>query len=101
MNDGWNRLPDFARNARPDVSDQDEFAIRVLRVPIPLCSCCAPVESGRDPSDVEFLVKKGALARRLLEERFATEMRPYLLNEARGTLTLELWLEEFPGAEDC
>ena len=56
--------------------------------------------SPRDRSDVEFLAKKGALARRLLEERFATEMRPYLLNEARETLTLDLWLEEFLGIED-
>ena len=51
--------------------------------------------SPRDRYDVEFLAKKGALNRRLLEERFATEMRPYLLNETRETPTLDLWLEEF------
>jgi hypothetical protein len=51
--------------------------------------------SPRDRYDVEFLAKKGALNRRLLEERFATEMLPYLLNPARETLTLDLWLEEF------
>ncbi len=51
--------------------------------------------SPRDRYDVEFLAKKGVLNRRLLEERFATEMRPYLLNAARETLALDLWLEEF------
>lgn len=56
--------------------------------------------SPRDRSDIEFLAKKGVLARRLLQERFDTEMRPYLLNEARETLTLELWLEEFFGIEN-
>lgn len=55
--------------------------------------------SPRDRSDVEFLTKRGVLARRILEERFASELRPYLLNEAREKLTLDLWLEEFFGRE--
>jgi hypothetical protein len=51
--------------------------------------------SPRDRADVEFLVKKGALDRQLLKQRFDAELRPHLLNEARETLTLELWLDEF------
>ena len=51
--------------------------------------------SPRDRSDVEFLARKGALDRKLLENRFETELRPYLLNEARESLTMKLWLEEF------
>ena len=51
--------------------------------------------SPRDRADVEFLVKKGALDRQLLMERFDAELRPHLLNEARDALTLELWLDEF------
>ena len=51
--------------------------------------------SPRDRADVEYLAKKGVLDRRRLEERFETELRPYLLNENRETLTLELWLAEF------
>jgi len=54
--------------------------------------------SPRDRSDVKFLVTKGALDRRLLEERFEAELRPYVRNEARDSLTLELWLEEFFGS---
>ena len=51
--------------------------------------------SPRDRSDVKFLVEKSALDRRLLQDRFESELRPYLLNEDRESLTLELWLEEF------
>lgn len=53
--------------------------------------------SPRDRADVEFLAKKGVLDRRLLMERFESELRPYLLNPKRGQRTLELWLEEFLG----
>jgi hypothetical protein len=51
--------------------------------------------SPRDRSDVRFLVKKGSLDRQLLQERFESELGPYVLNESRERLTLELWLEEF------
>jgi hypothetical protein len=51
--------------------------------------------SPRDRADVEFLARKGALDRTLLENRFESELRPYLLNEARETTTLHLWLGEF------
>ncbi len=55
--------------------------------------------SPRDRADVEFLAKKKALDRRLLMQRFEVELRPYLLNESRETLTLQLWLDEFLGEE--
>jgi len=55
--------------------------------------------SPRDRADVEFLVSKGVLVRRLLEDRFEAELRPNLLNEKRETLTFELWLAEFFGNE--
>ena len=51
--------------------------------------------SPRDRSDVKFLAEKSTLDRRLLRGRFESEMRPYVLDEARESLTLELWLEEF------
>jgi len=56
--------------------------------------------SPRDRADVEYLARKGVLDRRRLEERFEAELRPYLLNEKRGMLTLELWLAEFFGKEE-
>lgn len=56
--------------------------------------------SSRDRADVEFLVRQGALDRRLIEERFEVELRPYLLNRAREALTLELWLAEFLGENE-
>jgi hypothetical protein len=55
--------------------------------------------SPRDRADVEFLAKKGVLDRRLLMKRFEAELRPYLLNESREALTLQLWLDEFFGEE--
>ena len=53
--------------------------------------------SPRDRADVEFLVRHGALDRHCLEDRFETELRPYLLNEDRETATLSLWIEEYLG----
>ncbi len=55
--------------------------------------------SARDRADVEFLARKGAIDRHVLEERFESELRPYVLNEARHTDALRLWLDEFLGAE--
>jgi uncharacterized nucleotidyltransferase DUF6036 len=57
--------------------------------------------SPRDREDVAFLASKGVLDRRLLQERFDTELRPYALNEARLALSLSLWLDEFLGAVDA
>ena len=51
--------------------------------------------SPRDRSDVRYLVDRGALDRRVLQGRYEEELRPYVLNESRASLTLELWLEEF------
>src|SRR5213594_2015072 len=48
--------------------------------------------SARDRSDVEFLAKEGLIDPHVLKERFHAELRPYVLNETRETLTLELWL---------
>ena len=51
--------------------------------------------SPRDRADVEFLVRKGALDRQGLEDRFEKELRPYLLDEGRETATLKLWVDEY------
>jgi hypothetical protein len=56
--------------------------------------------SPRDRADVEFLASKGALDRRLLLQRFEAELRPYILNESREGLTLQLWLDEFFGGRE-
>jgi hypothetical protein len=50
-----------------------------------------------DLADVEFLVKKGIIESRILEERFEAELRPYVLNEDRHIAALRLWLDEFFG----
>lgn len=61
--------------------------------------------SARDRADVEFLVRKGVINRRVLETRFDAELRPYVLNEKRNEAALRLWLDEFFGHEggtrDC
>lgn len=51
--------------------------------------------SARDRADVDFLVQKGIINPQILEERFETELRPYVLNEDRQVATLQLWLDEF------
>ena len=53
----------------------------------------------RDRSDVEFLVEKSVIDSRLLKKRFEEELRPYLQNEAREALTMQLWLDEFFGPD--
>ena len=53
--------------------------------------------SARDRADVEFLAKGGILDGRVLKKRFDAELRPYLLNEEREALTLDLWLDEYFG----
>ncbi len=54
--------------------------------------------SPRDRADVEFLVRRGALDRQCLQDRFDKELRPYLLNADRAAATLELWIEEYFGS---
>ena len=51
--------------------------------------------SARDRADVEFLARKGVIDRRVLEKRFESELRPYVLTEERHVAALRLWLDEF------
>jgi hypothetical protein len=51
--------------------------------------------SARDRADVEFLVGKDLLKRRVLERRFESELRPYAFNEKRSTDAFRLWLDLF------
>jgi hypothetical protein len=51
--------------------------------------------SSRDRADVEFLARRGVIDWRVLESRFETELRPYVLNEERQVAALRLWLDEF------
>ena len=50
--------------------------------------------SARDRADVEFLARRGVVDRRVLESRFETELRPYVLREERHGAALRLWLDE-------
>lgn len=52
----------------------------------------------RDRDDIGFLVRQKALDLKVLIQRYEEELRPYLLNETRYKLNLDLCLEEFfPG----
>ena len=51
--------------------------------------------SPRDRADVEYLAGRGAIDRRVLQERFEAELRPYVLNEGRHVAALRLWLNEY------
>lgn len=48
--------------------------------------------SSKDREDVEYLVRSLRLNPKVLQERYKKELRPYLANEARHDLTLDLWL---------
>jgi len=49
--------------------------------------------SSKDRDDVAFVATSLRLRRELLRERYQKELRPYLANESRHDLTLELWLD--------
>lgn len=49
--------------------------------------------SARDREDIRFLARTVPLDPALLENRYQTELRPYLANQERHDLTLRLWLE--------
>jgi hypothetical protein len=48
-----------------------------------------------DNEDVEFLAKAGVLDATTLQERYRQELRPYLADEKKHDLTLQLWLEDY------
>jgi hypothetical protein len=49
--------------------------------------------SQKDRDDVAYLAGSLHLSRALLRERYQKELRPYLGNESRHDLTIELWLD--------
>lgn len=49
--------------------------------------------SAKDQDDVEYLAKKLRLDPNRLRDRYAKELRPYLTNEAKHDLTLNLWID--------
>ena len=48
--------------------------------------------SAKDRDDVEYLVKKLHLDPNRLRDRYVKELRPYLANEDRHDLTVDLWI---------
>jgi hypothetical protein len=53
--------------------------------------------SARDREDVRFLARAVPLDLAVLESRYNSELRPYLVNPDRHDLTLRLWLEMLQG----
>ena len=49
--------------------------------------------SGRDREDVKFLARAAPLNLTTLEERYRSELRPYLAAAERHDLTMRLWIE--------
>lgn len=49
--------------------------------------------SGRDREDVKFLARVVPLDRTILEGRYRSELRPYLVATDRHDLTMRLWME--------
>jgi len=48
-----------------------------------------------DERDFAFLVEKGVINRKTLEERYRSELRPNLTNPERCDVTLQLWVESY------
>ncbi len=48
----------------------------------------------RDRSDVRYLARTIPFDLDLLQERYTTELRPYLTNPARADLSLQFWIED-------
>lgn len=53
--------------------------------------------SARDREDVRFLARAAPLDLAVLENRYHSELRPYLANAERHDLTLRLWIEMLQG----
>jgi len=53
--------------------------------------------SARDREDVKYLARAAPLDLSVLESRYRSELRPYLVNTRRHDLTLRLWLEMLSG----
>ncbi len=53
--------------------------------------------SARDREDVKFLARAAPLDLAVLENRYRSELRPYLANAEQHDLTLRLWLEMLAG----
>jgi hypothetical protein len=51
----------------------------------------------RDREDIKYLARSGPLDLSVLENRYQTELRPYLANTERHDLTMRLWLEMLAG----
>ena len=54
---------------------------------------CILVKEKNPLVDADLRRGRGARSNRV--GRFETELRPYVLNEERESLTLQLWLDEF------
>jgi hypothetical protein len=48
----------------------------------------------RDRSDVRYLARTISFDLEILQERYTTELRPYLGHPAREDLTLQFWIED-------
>ena len=53
--------------------------------------------SARDREDVKFLARAVPLDPAILEDRYHSELRPYLAAVERHDLTLRLWIEMLQG----
>jgi hypothetical protein len=68
-----------------------------LLVPDPYDCILSKLErnSSKDRDDAEYLFKAQKLDPQRLQERYETELRPYLADVAKHDLTLKLWIEIF------
>ncbi len=53
--------------------------------------------SARDREDVKFLARAAPLERTILEDRYRSELRPYLAAAERHDLTIRLWIDMLSG----
>jgi hypothetical protein len=73
------------------------FKYLKLLVPDPYDCILSKLErnSSKDRDDADYLFKTQKLSSQSLRERYQTELRPYLADEAKHDLTFKLWIDIF------
>jgi len=89
-------LPEDYETRRTEMS-LGQFKKLKLFAPDPYDYILSKLErnSSKDRDDADDLFKKANLSVTMLRERYQKELRPYLSNEERHDLTLDLWIEIF------
>lgn len=93
---GVTSLPENYEDRLEDIFPHEFEKLRILALdPYDLALSKLERNSPKDREDVKYLVRTVPLNRDTLLARYRGELRPYLSNEARHDLTIDLWVEDY------